>query len=158
MKSTQLIFVALLLFGAGVVSGLAGARLREKASARTLLQKRGGVPPPMWQRLEFLRRAQRDLDLTPEQRQRIEGYVKDSQEQIRRLWEPLAPRAKAEMDDLRQRIRGELSEAQRERFDQALAEHGHKSSRNPERGTNGNSRAAGKGGFRNPPPPPPAGP
>lgn len=112
----------------------------------------------MWQRLEFLRRAQRDLDLTPEQRQRIEGYVKDSQEQIRRLWEPMAPRAKAEMDELRQRIRGELSEAQRERFDQALAEHSHKSYRNPERGTNGNSRSAGKAGVRNPPSVPPAGP
>ena len=110
----------------------------------------------MWQRLEFLRRAQRDLDLTPEQRQRIEGYVKDSQEQIRRLWEPLAPRAKAEMDDLRQRIRGELSEVQRERFDQALAERSHKSFRNSERATNGTSRPLGKPGLRNPPSPQPA--
>lgn len=158
MKSTQLIVVALLLFGTGVVSGLAGARLREKASARTLLQRRGGVPPPMWQRLEFMRRAQRDLDLSPEQRQRIEGFVKDSQEQIRRLWEPLAPRAKAEMDDLRQRIRGELSDVQRERFDQALAERSHKSFRSSERGTNGNARRVGKPGLPNPPPPLPAGP
>lgn len=137
----------MLVFGTGVVTGVVGSRLRAKAAANALLESRDAVPPPMWQRMEYLRRAQRELDLTPEQRVRVEGYVKESQETVRRIWEPVAPRARAEMNALRARIRDQLTPAQRERFDVNLVERGRKGGRKPERMTNSES------GHRGPSPP-----
>lgn len=143
MKGLKLILAALLLFSTGVVAGVAGSRLRDKASARNALQKRGDLPPQLWQRMEFLRRIQKDLDLSPEQRQRIEGYVRESQENARRLWEPVAPQARAEMETLRLRIRGELTEPQRERFDNAVRERVRKGGKPSERGREGDHRRPG---------------
>lgn len=150
MKMTKLVLAALLLFGTGVATGVVGSRLRAKAVARSLQQKRGTVPPPMWQRMEFLRKAQMELDLTPEQRERVDGYVKESQESVRRIWEPVAPRAKEEMNALRERIRGQLTPAQKERFDATLMERGRKGGRKPDRTTNSESRHPSSSPTRKP--------
>ena len=141
MKVFKLILAAMLLFSAGAVAGGAASRIREKANARIQQQRRGNVPPPLWQRMEYLRRAQRDLDLTADQRQRIDTHVRESQEAVRRIWEPVAPRARAELETLRDRIRGELSADQRDRFDRALQE-GRKGGRPGERGESGGRRPA----------------
>ncbi|MFO1460649.1 MAG: hypothetical protein U1G08_14745 [Verrucomicrobiota bacterium] len=72
--------------------------------------------------MEFLRKAQRDLGLDSEQRSKIESYLRESQENVRHLWTPVAPKVRAEMDLLRDRIRGELTPEQQSQFDRILAE------------------------------------
>jgi hypothetical protein len=133
VKSYQLIIAALVIFLAGMVAGGAVAGLRTKAraqseKARAERTRRELALSPMGSRLEFLRRVQKEIDLTPEQRTRIEGFVQEAQERFRHLWEPVAPQVRTEFEALRKRIRAELSPAQQERFDQLIKER----SRRPE--------------------------
>lgn len=147
-RSLQLTLAALLLFGAGAVSGAVLSRLGARLSARREEARRGELPPMVWSRTEILRRAQRDLDLTPEQRQRIEGHLKAGQESLRALWAPVAPGAKAEVERLRDRIRSELTPGQQARFDAALQERLRKGPRTGERGPSDGSRRVRPDGSR----------
>lgn len=156
MKSLQLILAATLLFSAGVVAGVMGARLQSKAADRQAQRQRGELPPPLWARSELLRRVQRDLDLSETQRERIEELIRESQESLRALWEPVAPRARSEMESLTSRIRQELDPAQQERFDAVLSERskrfrmGPPGDRGPRRGDGDGPREDGPPGRRSP--------
>lgn len=120
MKAWKVILAAVLLFTAGIATGMAVTRLRTRAKVRIEAEKRAPLPAIAWQRYEFLRRAQRDLKLSDEQKTRIEARVKDSQERFRRLWEPIAPQAREEFEQLRAQIRTELTAEQQARFDELL--------------------------------------
>lgn len=74
----------------------------------------------MGQRLEFLRKAQQELDLSQDQRSRVEGHLDASRERIRKLWEPVSPQVRAETEALKGRIRSELNPQQVERFDRLI--------------------------------------
>lgn len=73
--------------------------------------------PPGWQRFEALRRLEDQIQLTPGQRDRIRGLIRESEQRIRSDWEPVVPRIQAEIRELRKRISSELDPAQRERFE-----------------------------------------
>lgn len=148
-KTSKLVLCVLLLFTAGMVTGGAAVRLRDRVRTRNLNQLRGDVPSSLWQRMEFLRKAQRDLELDPEQRGKIESYLRESQENVRRLWAPIAPQVRAETETLRDRIRSELTPEQQAKFDQVLAER-RKAGKRPER-SEGSVRPgeAGGPGHRN---------
>ena len=120
MKIWKVILAALVIFGAGVVTGGLTVRLRPHAGER-LAQPRVMVPPgPLsaQRRGEYMARLQRELRLTPTQRANIEQALRESQERVGKLWEPLAPVAKQESHRIRDRIRAELTPAQIARFDQ----------------------------------------
>lgn len=121
-KTSKLVLCVLLLFTAGMVTGGAAIRLRDRVRTRNLNQLRGDVPNSLWQRMEFLRKAQRDLELDPKQRSKIESHLRESQENVRRLWAPIVPQVRAETETLRDRIRSELTPEQQAKFDQVLAE------------------------------------
>jgi hypothetical protein len=73
--------------------------------------------PPGWQRFEALRRLEDQIQLAPEQRDRIRSLIRDSEQRIRSDWEPLVPRIQSEIRELRRKISAELTPEQRERFD-----------------------------------------
>lgn len=135
MKAWKVILAAVLLFAAGAATGVAITRLRTQAKVRAQAQKRSPLPAVAWQRYEFLRRAQRDLKLSDEQKARIEARVKESQERFRRLWEPIAPQAREEFEQLRAQIRAELTPEQQARFDE-LVKKSEKERRRGREGTN----------------------
>lgn len=120
MKAWKVILAALVLFAAGAITGAVVARWQAHRAYQAEQSKRSPLPPTAWQRLEFLRRAQRDLSLNDEQKTRIDGLLKDSQERFRKLWEPIAPQARTEFETLRDRIRAELTPEQQQRFDELL--------------------------------------
>ena len=60
---------------------------------------------------------ERDLNLTPDQKQRIDGILAESQERTRTLMEPVAPQVRDELQKARDLFRAELTPAQREHFD-----------------------------------------
>ena len=68
-------------------------------------------------RFEFLRRVQRDLDLTPEQRERIDKLLRESQERTREIMEPVAPQFHAEVQRAKEEFRAVLTPVQQQRFD-----------------------------------------
>jgi hypothetical protein len=149
VKARKVILAAVLLFAAGALTGVAVSRIRTRAAVRTDFAQRSPLPAIAWQRYEFLRRAQRDLKLTEEQKARIDGLVKASQERFRALWEPIAPRARAEFESLREQIRTELTAEQQQRFDELLK----KTEKERRRQRDGTNAPAGNRPPRNPPAP-----
>ncbi len=148
MKAFKLIFAVLVIFLAGMAAGSSAAGLRWKARAKKEVERREFASSPMWFRLESLRRIQRDLDLSSEQQDRIEDYVRESQDRFRKLWEPVAPQARMEFEAMRERIRAELTPAQREKFEHMLRDRGR---RGDGRG-DGRDRKPGEEGNRPPRP------
>jgi Spy/CpxP family protein refolding chaperone len=74
-------------------------------------------------RFEFLHRAQRELDLTPEQRERIDKLLKESQERTRKIMEPIAPEFHAELQRTKEEFRAVLTPDQQKRFDDLIKLH-----------------------------------
>jgi len=62
---------------------------------------------------ELSRRMQAELDLTPEQRERIEAIIHDSQERVKTLRDEIGQK---EFREMRQKIRSELTPEQRKKF------------------------------------------
>jgi Spy/CpxP family protein refolding chaperone len=130
------IFAALVIFGAGLVTGNVLHRLTEATKA----------PPPagapraathssqqplsleQLRKVELMGRVQKALDLTPEQHARIEKIIGDAQERIRDLWDQVAPDIHDEYDDVQKKLCGELTPDQKKRFDDLMKkqQHSHK--------------------------------
>ena len=114
MKPWKVILAALLIFSTGLVTGsLVTARVRPAARPPVGL-------PGLTQRIEMMRRMERQLDLSAEQRERIEAIFHDSHQRMKQLWEPLAPQVAEETRHVRDRIEAELTPAQKEKFEQLL--------------------------------------
>ena len=96
--------------GAGLSGGSSTNRRSERAAVR----------PPGWQRFEALKRLEDQIQLAPDQKERIRTLVRESEQRIRSDWEPVVPRIQTEIRDLRRQIAAELNPEQRERFDQLL--------------------------------------
>jgi hypothetical protein len=114
----------MVIFGTGVVTGGLVARHAERGRfnrpqanqppARHIQATTAGV------RVEFLRRVQRDLDLTAEQRERIDRILKESQERTHTIMEPVSPLLRQELQRTKEAFREELTPAQRTRFEELL--------------------------------------
>jgi Spy/CpxP family protein refolding chaperone len=68
-------------------------------------------------RIEFLRRMERALDLTPEQREPIDKLLKEGQERTKKLMETVEPRRREEFKKTIEEFRAVLTPEQRQRFD-----------------------------------------
>jgi len=75
---------------------------------------------PEVRRMDFVLSVHRELKLTPEQRERIEKIVCAGQEQTKALWESIAPQMRKEVQDVREKIREELTPEQEARFEELL--------------------------------------
>lgn len=166
------ISAALLLFFAGVISGVMAQRL---IASRTQLTSPNAKPNPTrahmpWanQRMDFVQRLTRDLALTPEQAAQIDQIMKESQQRMRDLWEPVAPKAQEEMDRSRAAVDAVLTEEQRARMEELFKRRGPPGRDRPDfnrRGPGNEDRDGGPPGnrpwggrprgdrFENPPPP-----
>jgi hypothetical protein len=75
--------------------------------------------PSAWKRLtvDFLDHFGKELELSPDQRQRIEVIITDSQKRTKELSDQLQPKLREEVRQARDLIRAELDPDQRRRFD-----------------------------------------
>ena len=128
-KGLRIALVTAVIFSSGLAAGHSLSGLRAKALRRDGVGRqdgeRHGVAAsqslgPMGHRLEFLRRAQKELELTPEQRLRVQTHLNASQERIRKMWEPMEPQFRSEMDLLKEKLRGEMTPAQVKKLDRIL--------------------------------------
>lgn len=134
MKPWKAILAAMIIFVAGLVSGAMATHLyRAKHRQASPPSAFPGGPPSPWMgyRMELLRRLGDRLKLTPEQRERIDRLVDESQRRLKTLWDPIAPKAHEEMRVLRQQIDAELTAEQREAFDKLMREKATRSSGEP---------------------------
>lgn len=127
----KVVGAAVVIFGAGVISGTVATRLYQNYTKPPLPLRPPGGPPPPWvgQRMDFLRHMEEALGLTAAQRDRIDQLIKESQQRTRELWEDFSPKLKAEMERLKAAVDAELTPEQR-----ARAEELHKQRMNRPRG------------------------
>ncbi|MDQ6631812.1 MAG: hypothetical protein M3Y82_08640 [Verrucomicrobiota bacterium] len=117
MSYWKVILATLVIFCSGIFTG-------------TLLSRRPSHPPPNLpprnsypvhlQRMEFLRKMDKQLNLTTNQHERIEKIIKKSQERTKPLYEQINPQLRDELKKVRDQIREELTPAQREKFAEVL--------------------------------------
>ena len=72
--------------------------------------------------MEQLKRLLGELELSVEQRARVELHLQETQEHLKKLLKPLQPEASRELRELRLRLAAELTADQRLQFDRLLAE------------------------------------
>ncbi|MFN0068893.1 MAG: hypothetical protein ACKVYV_14805 [Limisphaerales bacterium] len=123
MKRWQVIAAAVLLFACGLGTGLFLARGATQPRLRPDLA--GGRPDAQFARLMearlfAIRRLERELDLTTEQREKIEALVKETQARTRQAWQDMQPRLREEFRTLREGIRGVLTPEQEKEFERLM--------------------------------------
>lgn len=143
MNPWKFILATVLIYGTGVVTG---------ALVTTLVERphKAAKPPQQlnynqFQRAEFLGRLQKQLDLTPEQHERIGHILRDSNQRTKPYWDPVAAKMKEEVRVVTEKIRGELTPEQSAKFDLEI-----KASRAPKKMDS--DRKEKKAGTTNAPP------
>ena len=111
----------MLIFGTGVVTG--GLLVSKSDRGRTPRPGPAAITrqtpnSPGGMRLDLLRRMERELDLSVEQRELVDKIIKESQERTRKIMEPVAPQMRDELQLTRDRFRAVLTPEQRQRFDE----------------------------------------
>jgi len=112
----------MVIFGTGVVTG--GLLVqhvqhgRDRRPPRPVNAVRPAQPSsPGVMRFEFLRRMERELDLTPQQREPIDRILQEGQERMKKLMETVEPRRREELKKTIEEFRAVLTPEQGKRFD-----------------------------------------
>jgi Spy/CpxP family protein refolding chaperone len=136
VNTWKVILATLVIFGTGVVTG--GLLVSYAVHTNVVLTPTKPTPmtgqgtnPWLQRARELLRRMDRELDLTPEQHQRIEKLIAESAERTKTLWKPIAPQMNKEMQLLHRDIRDELTPEQRPRFDEIFKPRAGQQNRRP---------------------------
>jgi Spy/CpxP family protein refolding chaperone len=131
VNTWKAILAVLVIFGAGLVTGMVLNKVsvnpKPAASVRppgTRSQK--PLSLEQLRKVELMMRVQKDLDLTPEQRVRIEKIIGDGQGRIRDLWQQVEPDIYDEYQDVRTKFCAELTPEQRQRYDELMKQQLHR--------------------------------
>ncbi len=122
MNTWKVILATMVIFGTGVVTGGLLVRHAERGWGRRPQRATGMNRPAQLtaagaMRIEFLRRMQRELDLTPDQREPIDKILKEGQERMKMIMETVEPRRREEFKKTLAEFRAVLTPEQRQRFD-----------------------------------------
>lgn len=111
----------MVIFTAGLLTGgMLAWRLQQSAVNQRPVHRPPQPASPAFWRFEFLRRAQRELDLSVEQRQSVDKILKESQERTRAIMEPVEPQIRAEMQRTKEQFRALLTPEQQKRFEELI--------------------------------------
>ena len=121
MSPWKVILATLVIFCSGLVTGAVLVKqFSTKPHTQHRVQQAGNqpAPPAAWhnQQRELMRRMDKELNLTPEQRDRIDKILRESQERTKPIREKIAE----EMKSVREQIRTELNPEQREKYEASL--------------------------------------
>lgn len=135
MNTWKAILAALVIFGAGFVTGNVLHRISDESksapaavSPHNTTHPQQILPLEQLRRVELMGRVQKDLDLTPDQRARIEKIIGDGQDRIRDLWDQVAPDIRDEYEDVKKKLCDVLTPEQKKHFDDLMKQqlHPHK--------------------------------
>jgi hypothetical protein len=104
------------------VTGVLAARI--KAPQATPVAAGPTGPGPFRARGDLLDRLQRQLYLSPIQREHIEKILRENHDRMKQLWDSIAPQAQEEHRRVRELIRKELTPEQVTRFDEIMKPRG----------------------------------
>lgn len=117
MKIWKVILATLVIFSAGFLAG--GLVVKSFQPPPPMVRQTNAVPE-RWMQKMLLDRMKADLNLTPEQKQRVERIFAESQERMSVLWDIINPEIQTELREVRGKIRAELRPEQLEKFEQLL--------------------------------------
>lgn len=144
MNTWKVILATLVIFAAGVVTGgllvthADRVKLRSRPNWRQLPAETSprpvepgapretirppGAPAavPQFLRKEFLERLDREVNLTADQRERIERVIREGQERNRQFWDRVSPELRKEVAEARRQIQAVLLPEQRARFEELM--------------------------------------
>jgi len=143
MNSWKIILAALVIFGAGVLTGgLLVNHVKDRPPGRAespvagfnahpSAANRGSARPPevpaprLAERLSegFVRRLDESLHLTMVQSNNIAKIVADGQERNHVIWTNVAPQMRKVIQDVNQQIRSELTPEQVKQFEELMKQH-----------------------------------
>ena len=111
----------LVIFAAGIFTGVMTTRM---LTAEPATRPAANAPLPISpeKRMDYLARLDREVQLTPEQRAEIEQIIAGSQERLRELWDPVAPKVREEYRSTRRQIASLLTTEQKEALEKARKE------------------------------------
>jgi hypothetical protein len=144
VKTWRVILATIVIYGAGVITGgLLIGHLGSPAPQATQHPPPGPARPGQRisagvMRIEFLRRIEKDLNLSAQQKQRVDAILSDGQERTRLIMEPFAPQIRQELNKTLDDFRAALTPPQQTRFDELLKQA--QRSREPHRGPGGEKR------------------
>ena len=115
----------MVIFGTGVVTGGLLVRQADHGRDRRPQRASAGVHPAPAapagvMRIEFLRRMERELELTPAQREPIDLILKNGQERMKKLMDTVEPRRREEFKRTMEEFQAVLTPAQHQRFDELV--------------------------------------
>jgi hypothetical protein len=119
----KVILATLVIFCSGLAVGALIVKKKSRPAPVAHSTQRGHTnAPSAWNLLqkELVRKMDRELDLSAEQRVRIEKILKESQERTKQIRERIAPEMREELKDVREQIRTELDPEQQEKFEKAM--------------------------------------
>ena len=103
----------------GIASSLACAHIGGHQSSRgNSAWHTGGPGSAIGLKIDFLRRVQHELDLTPDQHARINRILGESQERARKLMDPVRAQLQAEVKRAKEEFLEVLTPEQRPRFEE----------------------------------------
>ncbi len=123
MNPWKVILATMVIFACGVITGAmvsktveTGTGERPPVAATATPSRMAAGPVLQIQRVDFLKRLDKQLDLSAEQREQIVKILKASQERTQPLWKQIAPQMSEELKKTREEIRGALTPEQRRKF------------------------------------------
>lgn len=138
MRYWKVILATLVIFAAGAITGglVVNQMVRAKSTTaspsptnrsvatRNVVWPTQASPVPStnlayWYILKtnYLKQAQKELNLTAEQQDRIEMIISESQKRTKELSDAMAPKVRDEVRRARDRMRAELTPEQRRKYD-----------------------------------------
>ncbi len=116
MNPWKFILATVLIYGTGVVTGALVTALVERPH-KAVVKPAQQLTYNQIQRAEFLGRLQKQLDLTPDQHERIGHILRESNQRTKPYWDPVAAKMKDEVRMVAEKIRAELKPEQVTKFD-----------------------------------------
>ena len=125
VNSWKVILATMVIFGTGVVTGGLLVRFADRSRERHPARVGSVVRPAQpvlagAMRIEFLRRVERELELTPAQREPVDRILRDGQERMKKLMDTVEPRRREEYKKTIEEFRTVLTSEQRQRLDGLL--------------------------------------
>ncbi|MBL9171265.1 MAG: hypothetical protein JNN07_26265 [Verrucomicrobiales bacterium] len=114
----KVIVATMVIFCTGFFAGVLFPRHVKSTSSSPQSTSAQSFPLPNERRIEALRRFTQDLQLTEEQRQKIEAHISESQDRTRVLWDLVGPEVQDEFKRLRGAVVQELTSSQRRQFEE----------------------------------------
>jgi Spy/CpxP family protein refolding chaperone len=126
VNAWKVVLATLVIFIAGIFTGVVltrhnAPRWPQRPPSQPGTARAPATFSPGGIRVEFLRRAQRELDLTKEQKEKIDLMIKHSQERSRKIMEPVAPELRREIQRSKDELMEVLTPDQRKRFTELMA-------------------------------------